>query len=218
MHLPFLSFRQPPPWLTPCPLAVSRSCFGIRLALADGSGLPFSLHPPLAALESQTPRGRSSAVGGSLSVTSVPPPLQNVCARRTHLNILSQSDKIFHTRKARISPPQSGDFTRRLCRRISPAKPKPVPQTASRKPRRFSRENLFGKRPLILPRSRLSAAFAAPRGDSSPFRRSGVRAPLSAPLCKGSCRAEGATEGLYRRQGVAFTPRRHSEVKSRKIK
>ena len=39
-----------------CPLAVNRSCFGIRLALADGSGLPFSLHPPLAALESQTPQ------------------------------------------------------------------------------------------------------------------------------------------------------------------
>ena len=35
-------------------LAVSRSRFGFAiLAFADGSGLPFSLHPPLAALESQ---------------------------------------------------------------------------------------------------------------------------------------------------------------------
>ncbi len=71
MHLPFLSFRQPPPWLTPCPFAVSRSCCGIRLALADGGSLPFSLLPPLAALESQTPRGRSSAAGGSLRFNSV---------------------------------------------------------------------------------------------------------------------------------------------------
>ena len=53
----FLSFRQPPPWLTPRyapPFAVNRSCCGVRLALADGSSLPFSLHPPLAAFESQT--------------------------------------------------------------------------------------------------------------------------------------------------------------------
>ena len=41
-------------------------------------------------------------------------PFQNVCARRTHLNILPQRGKIYHTRKARISPPQSGDFTRQL--------------------------------------------------------------------------------------------------------
>ena len=35
-------------------LAARRSRFGFAiLAFADGSGLPFSLHPPLAALESQ---------------------------------------------------------------------------------------------------------------------------------------------------------------------
>ena len=45
-----------------CPLAVSRSCFGIRLALADGSGLPFSLYPPPAALESQTPQREARAL------------------------------------------------------------------------------------------------------------------------------------------------------------
>ena len=38
----------------PGSLAVSLSRFGFAiLAFADGSGLPFSLHPPLAALESQ---------------------------------------------------------------------------------------------------------------------------------------------------------------------
>ena len=56
----YLSFRHGVLILyTPChrcPLAARRSCFGIRLALADGSGLPFSLYPPLAALESQTPQ------------------------------------------------------------------------------------------------------------------------------------------------------------------
>ena len=45
-----------------CPLAVLRSCFGIRLALADGSGLPFSLYPPQAALESQTPQREARAL------------------------------------------------------------------------------------------------------------------------------------------------------------
>jgi len=40
------------------PFAVSRSCCGIRLALADGGSLPFSLYPPLAALESQTRQGK----------------------------------------------------------------------------------------------------------------------------------------------------------------
>ena len=44
--------------------------------------------------------------------TSVAIPYQNVCARRTHINILPQSGKIFHTRKARISPRQRRDFTR----------------------------------------------------------------------------------------------------------
>ena len=43
---------------------------------------------------------------------SVAIPYQNVCARRTHINILPQSGKIFHTRKARISPRQRRDFTR----------------------------------------------------------------------------------------------------------
>ena len=33
------------------------------LALADGSGLPFSLYPPLAALESQLCKGSWQAVG-----------------------------------------------------------------------------------------------------------------------------------------------------------
>ena len=59
-HSVYLSFRHGVFILyTPChlcPLAVNRSCFGICLALADGSGLPFSLLPPLAALESQTPQ------------------------------------------------------------------------------------------------------------------------------------------------------------------
>ena len=49
---------------------------------------------------------------------------------------------------------------------------KPISQAASRKPRRFSRKNLFGKRPLLLPRNRLSAAACrAARGGSSPLRR-----------------------------------------------
>ena len=43
---------------------------------------------------------------------SVAIPYQNVCARRTHINILPQIGKIFHTRKARISPRQRRDFTR----------------------------------------------------------------------------------------------------------
>ena len=38
---------------------------------------------------------------------------KNVTARRSHLNILPQSGKIFHTREARISPRQRRDFTRR---------------------------------------------------------------------------------------------------------
>ena len=43
-------------------LAVSRSRFGVAiLAFADGSGLPFSLHPPLAALESQLCKVRKAA-------------------------------------------------------------------------------------------------------------------------------------------------------------
>ena len=43
-------------------LAVSRSRFGFAiLAFADGSGLPFSLHPPLAALESQLCKVRKAA-------------------------------------------------------------------------------------------------------------------------------------------------------------
>ena len=46
--------------------------------------------------------------------TSVPPCYQNVPPRAAHLNILSQSDKIFHTREARISPRRRRDFTRRL--------------------------------------------------------------------------------------------------------
>ena len=46
---------------------------------------------------------------------SVAPPHKNVPPRAALLNILSpKGDEIFHTRKARISPPRSGDFTRRL--------------------------------------------------------------------------------------------------------
>ncbi len=47
-------------------------------------------------------------------VEAFTPRHQNVCAQRTHLNILSQSDKIFYTRGARISPRRRRDFTRRL--------------------------------------------------------------------------------------------------------
>ena len=65
-HSVYLSFRHgvliPYTPCHRCPLAVSRSCFGIRLALADGSGLPFSLYPPLAALESQTPQREARAL------------------------------------------------------------------------------------------------------------------------------------------------------------
>ena len=67
------------------------------LALADGSGLPFSLHPPPAALESQTPqreprrlrrRARRLSRRGQgrrerVQFTSVAIPYQNVCARHT---------------------------------------------------------------------------------------------------------------------------------------
>ena len=61
-YIAFSLFPSAAPRLPPCPLAVSRSCCGIRLALADGSGLPFSLHPPLAALESQTPQREPRAL------------------------------------------------------------------------------------------------------------------------------------------------------------
>ena len=46
---------------------------------------------------------------------SVASPHKNVPPRAALLNILSpKGDEIFHMRKARISPPRSGDFTRRL--------------------------------------------------------------------------------------------------------
>ena len=94
------------------------------LALADGSGLPFSLHPPPAALESQTPqreprrlrrRARRLSRRGQgsrerVQFASVATPYQNVRARRTLINILPQSGKIFHTRKARISPRRKARF------------------------------------------------------------------------------------------------------------
>ena len=47
------------------PLPPRRSPLVLRLfalALADGSGLPFSLYPPLAALESQTPQREARAL------------------------------------------------------------------------------------------------------------------------------------------------------------
>ena len=45
----------------PSPLAAHASACAI-LAFADGSGLPFSLHPPPAALKSQTPQREARAL------------------------------------------------------------------------------------------------------------------------------------------------------------
>ena len=63
------------------------------------------------------------------------PSTKNVTARRSHLNILPQSGKIFHTREAHISPRRRRDFTRRQAavyhcgakRRCAAPSPKIIP-------------------------------------------------------------------------------------------
>ena len=51
----------------------------------------------------------------SLTIIAAAPPLSK-CVRTAHTpkHFAPKKGKIFHTRKARISPPQSGDFSRRL--------------------------------------------------------------------------------------------------------
>ena len=92
-------------------------------------------------------------------------PLQNVCARRTHLNILPQRGKIFHTRKARISPPQSGDFTRqRSCRISLSARAKPKHE------RRAAKEPRFALRKATVMRTKiLSVTPVNPLGLTAPL-------------------------------------------------
>ena len=46
------------------------------------------------------------------------------------------------------------------------------------------------------------------------WRALAARSAASAPLCKGSWHAVGVTEGLYPRQGIAFTPNFDNKIKS----
>ena len=131
---------------------------------------PLSLFSSLRAEKIQLPlqaRGAKSRT----QYTSVRPIYQNVPPQAALLNISPRGRNISHARSAYFTAPKAR-FHTAACRRISLAKPKPISQAASRKPRRFSRKILFGKHPLLLPRNRLSAAACrAARGGSSPLRR-----------------------------------------------
>ena len=84
------------------------------LALADGSGLPFSLYPPPAALESQTPQREARALPCRRTDSTVPAEFanshyryKNVTARRSHLNISPKGRNISHARSAYFTAPKA---------------------------------------------------------------------------------------------------------------
>ena len=104
--------RLPPRYAPPLPLAARASAYALHLRTAAACLSRCIRHRRRS--KAKPVRGRSSAAGGSLSITSVRPIYQNVPPRTAHLNILSpKGDKIFHTREARISPRRRRDFTRR---------------------------------------------------------------------------------------------------------
>ena len=84
------------------------------LALADGSGLPFSLYPPPAALKSQTPQREARALPCRRTDSTVPAEFanshyryKNVTARRSHLNISPKGRNISHARSAYFTAPKA---------------------------------------------------------------------------------------------------------------
>ena len=93
------------------------------------------------------------------------------CVRTAHTpkTFCPQRGKIFHTRKARISPPQSGDFTRqRSCRISLSARAKPKHE------RQAAKEPRFALRKATVMRTRiLSVTPVNPLGVTAPLINKG---------------------------------------------
>ena len=85
------------------------------LAFADGSGLPFSLHPPLAALESQTPQREPRALPRRTQIRrgGTAPQFARICRGAKRSITTPQS------RRRRASSPCTGE----------PREPRVVPKT-----------------------------------------------------------------------------------------
>ena len=101
-------------------------CKGSRERAQSPRCSPQQLRPPLAGgphpsrCSAQGAAPRHLPQGGRLSTPSpLCRPAIKMCRHGRHTLTFRPLGEIFHARKARISPPQSSDFTRRLCRRIS---------------------------------------------------------------------------------------------------